>query len=731
MTKSIDAKDKSLRQLMAGVQYKIDFYQRDYKWETKQVEELVSDLTNRFLDFFDPAHVRADVASYPTYFMGSVVMSKRPEGVFIVDGQQRLTTISLLLIYLRNLQLDGGMPEDPNVQQLIQSTQFGSKSFNLSIPERSAAIEALYNQSTLPDDPDDASSATVLDRYSDIEAVFPDACKGPALAFFMDWLVERVQLVEISAYSDEDAYSVFETMNDRGLSLSPADMLKGYLLSNIRGAKDRLEAENSWNSSVRALQLLGKDSTDEFFRAWLRGRYATSYGTSRDDFERLGPEFHRWLRDHSEDVGLCHSDDFFRFVDTELPFYADLYRRLRNDQISHTPGAETIYYTGEARLDDLMLYMAASTPKHLPDESRVRLKVVARYLDIFIHRRVWASRILTRPALKGSFMSLARDLRNLELPELTARLYAELTKPGSDNFSESPPALSSATRRKIHRLLARLTSYVEVEAGSGSDPYSDLVVHSGRSRFDIEHIWPDQYQQYAELFADEAEFREYRNRLGSLVLIPHSYNISYNDMPTSEKLPLYGRTDHHLLVASLASSSYDRNPLFRRLLENTDLPFQPFDLGGFTKEASNSRLELYRQLARKIWSPQLLLADSELDQDEIRDIALQLHPQLEDEASGTRRVRNSSNVSVRDLIVSGQLAAGDILIGRRDGVEASATAIVLEDGSIELENGERFAAPSAAAMALGLDVVINGWDFWLHERTRRRLRDLRDLLEHG
>ena len=77
------------------------------------------------------------------------------------------------------------------------------------------------------------SVTNILARYADIEELFPDELNGRALPYFVDWLVENVHLVEITAYSDSDAYTIFETMNDRGLSLTPADMLKGYLLANI------------------------------------------------------------------------------------------------------------------------------------------------------------------------------------------------------------------------------------------------------------------------------------------------------------------------------------------------------------------------------------------------------------------------------------------------------------------------------------------------------------------
>jgi hypothetical protein len=732
VAKSIDAKDKTLRQVMSGVQYSIDFYQRDYKWQTKQVDELVADLTSRFLESFDTSHVRSDVASYPSYFLGSIVLSRRPEGTFIVDGQQRLTTLTLLLIYLRNLQRATGQPMDPDVQNLIQSTQFGTKSFNMSVPERAAVISALYSGAMLDEEPDDVSSAAIQARYGDIEDLFPEECKGAVLPFFMDWLIERVQLVEISAYSDNDAYTVFETMNDRGLSLSPADMLKGYLLSNIRDPAQRKFAEGKWDLASKRLQSLqSKDSTNEFFRNWFRGQYAVTYGGSREDYERLGPEFHRWLRDNSERVGLAHSDDFFDFVSLEVPSFAEYYWFVRNNQVGFDPSLEGIYHCGEARIDDLLLLLAPVTTGDGAAVNEVKARVVARYLDIFYYRRLWASRNLTRPALKGTFVALARDIRGLGLEELTARLYAELTKPGHDDFQSSPPAFTRTTRGKIHRLLARLTSFMELEAGSGVNPYPELVVNSGSSRYDIEHIWPNRFSDYASFFTDEAEFSEYRNRLGSLLLIPHSFNRSYSDMPVDKKLRLYGRSDHHLLVASLASATYEHNPRLRTWLDRTGLPFTSYESTGFTKQSSDARTDLYRSLARLIWSPDRLIEDSGVDVDRVIEQADDIRESLTADSPSTARSRSSISVKLLELVSAGYVQPGDILIGSRAGVDTKATAMILGDGSLELESGERFSAPSAAAMALGLPGVINGWSFWVHDQTNRRLSDIRGLFLRG
>jgi len=729
MTKSIDAKDKSLKEILSNVQYSIDFYQRDYKWQTKQCEELVSDLTSRFLDSYRTSHVRSDVASYPAYFLGSIVLSKKPDGVFIVDGQQRLTTLTLLLIFLRNLQLETGRGEEPDVRSLIQSTQFGKKNFNMNVVERKAVVEILYGGEIPDDDIDDMSSANIIGRYHDIETFFPEECRNDALPFFMDWLIERVQLVEISAYSDEDAYTVFETMNDRGLSLSPADMLKGFLLSNIRDVAQRSQAEGAWNASVPKLQsLAAKDATNDFFRTWFRGRYATSYGGAREDYERLGPEFHRWLREKSDDLGLKHSDDYFDFVTKDVPTYAKQYKSISEHQNLFDSSHQCEYFVGEARLDDGLLMLAGVKVGDAPTIAEAKIRVMARYLDVFIYRRLWAGRNLTKPALKGTFVALARSIRNMDLETLTARLYAELTKPNHDNFAGSPPVLTGQTRRKIHRLLARLATYVEVNAGSGQNPYADFVVVSGRSRFDIEHIWPNKWNDYESFFTDEAEFHDYRNRLGSLALIPHSFNISYNAMKTAEKIPLYGRLDHNLLVASLSASTYERNPKFKNWLETTGFKFEPFDRPGnhFSKQSSDARVDLYRELARAIWSPELVITDSGLDANSVRLLADEIRSDLQDGDEDTPRSRNSIDVQVIDLLRAGLLVPGDILQGKKPGSTVSSTALVLENGWLELENGNQYPAVSTAAMSLGLSGVINGWTFWILERSNKTLKKLRE-----
>lgn len=115
--KKIDGTPKSIRELFTGVKYTIHYYQREYQWQTKQIEELLSDLIEEFFEFYSDTDERSKVLDYGHYFMGSIVLTNEDNA--IIDGQQRLTSLTLLLIYLYH-QLEDE-EERAEVLQLIYS----------------------------------------------------------------------------------------------------------------------------------------------------------------------------------------------------------------------------------------------------------------------------------------------------------------------------------------------------------------------------------------------------------------------------------------------------------------------------------------------------------------------------------------------------------------------------------------------------------------------------------
>lgn len=602
--REILGKAKTVRELLKGVKYSIDYYQREYKWHEKQIRELVVDLCDKFLEEYLPTHARTKVTDYPHYFLGSIIISKKEGAGYIVDGQQRLTSLTLLLILLRNLQKAD--TKQVNIDELIFSERFGQKSFNLHVDERTPAMEALYDGEPfdLTDRPE--SVQNLVQRYRDLETCFPEELREGALPYFIDWLLENVHLVEITAYSDDDAYTIFETMNDRGLSLSPTDMLKGYLLANISEEK-RVAANARWRERIRDLNDAGKEVEPDCFKAWLRSQYATKIrerkkGAKPEDFDRIGTEFHRWLRDAAPIIGLKHNEDFFRFIDRDFDFYSRQYLRLMEAAQKSVPGLEHVLYNAQQGFTlQNMLLMAPLRPDDGEAVVNQKLGLVARYLDILLTWRLWNFRTIAYSTMQYAMFVVMRDIRGLAPEALAKKLYDFLKKEDETFASNERLRVHQQNRYSLHRILARLTNFVETQSGLPSR-YLDYV-SEGKTRFEVEHIWADHPERHVDEFGHAADFSEHRNRIGGLLLLPKSFNASYGDLTYEAKLPHYNT--QNLLARSLHPQCYEHNPGFLQFKDQSGLPFVP--LAQFKKADIEARSELYRKMAERIWCPEDLL----------------------------------------------------------------------------------------------------------------------------
>jgi hypothetical protein len=603
--REIDGKGKTVRELLAGRKYSIDYYQREYKWQTKQVAELIDDLSAKFLESYEPGHERSAVAEYGHYFLGSIIVSDKDGQKFIIDGQQRLTTLTLLLIYLQHQLQDA--EQRGQLAELIFSQKFGKRSFNLDIPERMDCMDALYSgKDFVAHDPPE-SIANILGRYSDIDESFPEELRDLALPYFVDWLIESVHLVEITAYSDGDAYTIFETMNDRGLSLTPADMLKGYLLASITDADDRVHAGRVWKERISALMDLGKDEDADGIKSWLRSQYADTIrerkrGAAPEDFDLIGTEFHRWVRDHEDRLGLEKSGNFVSFIDQDFAFYGHWYERLRKAADTFTPGLECIYFNAEHNFT--LQYPVLLSPLQVQDAEDTilrKVRIAATFLDILIHRRIWNWHAIDYSTMQYAMFIIMRDIRGKSTEDLASHLRQRLDADGETFLTNPSFRLHGMNGRQIHRLLARMTDFIETRSGMPSH-YVEYAKRGGKEGLEIEHIWADHAERHEDEFAHPNDFTEYRNRIGDLLLLPKSFNASYGDLPYGDKLVQYD--SQNLLARSLNENAYDHNPGFLRFIERSGLPFHSHP--EFRKADLDARQELYVQLAGHIWNPDRL-----------------------------------------------------------------------------------------------------------------------------
>ena len=605
--REIGGKSRTIRELLAGRKYSIDYYQREYKWQKKQVIELIDDLTSKFLESHEEGNERDAVANYGHYFLGSVIISNTDGQKFIIDGQQRLTTLTLLLIFLQQ-QLDYS-EQKGQIIDLIFSLKYGKRSFNLDVPERTSCMEALYTGTEFLDTKVSESAGNIVARYADLEEYFSQNLTNDALPYFVDWLIENVHLIEITAYSDGDAYTIFETMNDRGLSLTPTDMLKGYLLANITDTDRRDQASRVWKNRVQILVENGKDEDADSIKAWLRSQHAKSIrerkrSAAPQDFDLIGTEFHRWVRDNQNILGLSAPSEFSRVIERDFEFYSRWYKHLRQASKTLTPNLECVYFNAQHNFTlQYPVLLAPLTVDDNDDNVLRKLRVVATWLDILIHRRIWNSRAISYSTMQYAMYRVILDIRGTNAVELAKALRTRLDNDG-ETFALSDWnarfGLHSRNRPQIHRLLARMTDYIETRSARSSH-YNEYS-QRGSNGYEIEHIWANHPERHKDEFTHPSEFTDYRNRIGGLLLLPKKFNASYGDLLYVKKRGHY--LSQNLLACSLHEQAFDHDPGFQQFIKKSELPFRPHT--EFKKADLDARQDLYRKLAEQIWDPERL-----------------------------------------------------------------------------------------------------------------------------
>jgi len=610
--KKIIGKEKSLFDLLARKKYTIHYYQREFRWGKKQLEELIEDLTDEFLEYYDQEHNRKDGVNYGHYYLGSIVITSDESDRAIIDGQQRLTTLTLLLIFLENLQNEKIILDSEYkkiiINDLILSDDYGSNSFNISVEEREPCLDALYNNKEFDSSTITESVQNILTRYNEIGEVFSEELKEiKALPMFIEWLINKVFFVEITAYTEQDAHKIFVSMNDRGLSLTPTEMLKGYLLSEISDNEERNKANDLWKDKIYKIKNINLESKEEdadFIKNWLRSQYAetireTKKGASKEDFDLIGTEFHKWVRDKSKKIGLNKSIDFENFILDEFKTFSDIYVKLKSYSNTFDTEYEYVYYNANRNFTfQYQLILASIHPKDSSEIINKKIKAVSCFVDQYIAIRVFNFKVVDYSTIKNAVFKITKNIRRLELNKLEKQLIEEL--PNSDITIEKIDNfyLNQFTSRYMLHILSRITHYIEQESGLNTK-IEDYLNRRIKNPFDIEHIWANQYEQQKEECKDEEEFIKYRNKFGALLILPKDKNRSFQNIEYDKKLPMY--FGENLLAKSLDKRCYQNNPHFMKFIQKNDLNFEFHNQ--FKKTSILERQSLYKKISKIIWNP--------------------------------------------------------------------------------------------------------------------------------
>lgn len=413
----IEGRGKPVKEVLSQ-KYTIDYFQREYRWERKHIEQMLYDLTSVFKECYKYGDDAQKASTYKSYFMGPYIVTQRQNGTLsLIDGQQRFTSLTLLLIYLSKLSPDSACDISP----LIFGRKYGKSSYNLQIPDRKDVMDYLYNEEEIKDESLlDSSSLTIMERYSDIEELFNDDLKESGIVeVFIYWLLENVQLVEILSYSDDNSYTIFETMNDRGCNLTSTEMLKSLMLSKIKEGEIRNECNESWRQTFSKLLAEGKDFDSEFVRAWLRAKYCEIKSKDDSDFENVGVGFHRWVKDNLSVMKSGKSShEIEMMIKEDLPFYAKWLLFIRKEEKS---GAGLMRIMDSFSMSKSLAYPLYLSPINQTDTELVikeKIEIVAKTIDRFIARRLLSNQTVAQASIRYTVYSFILRIRSCQLDEL-------------------------------------------------------------------------------------------------------------------------------------------------------------------------------------------------------------------------------------------------------------------------------------------------------------------------
>ena len=607
---------RNIQDLLQGRSFAIDEYQREYKWEKKNIEDLLNDLQAKFFAHYQPGHETKAVNEYGEYFLGSIIVSQRNGKNYLVDGQQRTTSLTLLLIHLYRAAKEKQLGVAATMAPLIYSDDMGVAKFNLDIPERLDIIRALYEGTSFVPDDKDESIQTMHTRYQEIEASGLVEELGDGLPHFIYWLMRKVGLIEIATSDDAYANVIFESMNDRGKPLGPMDMLKAYLLAPITDAPKRAEVNAAWRSQVLDLITVNQehehDRDGEFMRDWLRAQYAETIrervaNATEKDWELVGSMFHRWVRDNHARLGLGKADANAGFVKDSFRFFSKTWLLIQQASATFTPGLEAIYYNARNGLTlQNTVLLAPLVESDDPQTVRRKLAVTATYLDIWMMRRKVNYIRTGYSAIYYAMHLLNRKIRRKPLSQLVQILGDELV---SDEVTVQGSAtqkwrkglagfgLNQHSKAYIYHLLGRVTAFTELHSGR-SDNFPTLMDRTSKNPYDIEHIFADDFAMYAGMFANEHEFEGIRDNVASLLLLPQDVNRSLQDKPFAAKRKIYAQQNFY--AASLSDAIYEHQPQFRQFKDRHQLPFEA--CVDFTKVEHDKRSILLTDLVELVWS---------------------------------------------------------------------------------------------------------------------------------
>ena len=491
----------------------IPVYQRNYDWKKANCEQLYNDL------------VEVVRQGKQTHFFGSIVSNAlgRDE-IELIDGQQRITTVSLILIAIVNAIKNGDVvPNDPVLGERILGEYIIDKYHKTERKVRLKPFrddcEAFDNLIYKSEEDYIANSKVTINyRY------FYDRIVKEGLVSVDDLFdaIDKLQIIDIQLQPDkgDDPQLIFESLNSTGLDLTEADKIRNFVLMGFKPEVQERLYDSYWNK----IEKLSMQELDSFIR-----NYLTIMTGVIPNIKNIYSAFKLYAKQINDIESVLQ--DMLR--------YAQAYNKIATCTLGSSTANTTLKRLNLLEVTVahpfLMAYLVFAEENQLPVSET---ETVMSLLENMIFRRFICD--LPTNALNKIFAALHKQVLKQKRETDTyssVLIYILLNRRASFAFPNNEDFVSSLSKKNIYSMRSRSKQYLFERLENGnSKEINDIVGYMESNSLSIEHIMPQTLTTaWREALGEnyEAIHEQWLHTIANLTLT--GYNANYSNRPFAEK----------------------------------------------------------------------------------------------------------------------------------------------------------------------------------------------------
>ena len=547
---------KGIASVLSSTKLDVPVYQRPFEW-TMEVKEMLEDVGEAF------------TRNKEEYFLGSLVIiaAREDERLKVLDGQQRLAVVALLLAgiadefekreelrraaairdqYLIKFDIGQGT-EHPQ----LKLNQMDDPYFRLLLQRQAQepGIEAPDSHRNLWRARQSISDWLAAKLYKATDPV-------KWLSDFTYYLEESAYVVYFTVPDDANAFLIFETMNDRGLDLSIADLLKNYLLGHA--AEDLHDILSLW---TMALNSLSAHDGNQLFSVFLRHFWSAKHGLTREK------DLYRSIK--SRVSTPANVMDFARELARDSFYYA----AILSPEHEYWSDSTTIAHERIRTLG--LLGLVQYRPMLLSALAHLQSKDVEDLLRLLIS---WNVRLLIVGGLGGGVMEgyyseLGRKISNGEVKSVAEIVRSAKEFIPTDAIFRERFASARVSKVSLARYYLRA-----LERQAVGEPQPELITNTDPAELTLEHILPERIADESWSEFTEEDRKAYSARLGNMILLSQRINSKIRSGPFDAKREIYEKSDLCLTKQVAKYAKWNKETIEERQKHLADLAVKTWKL---------------------------------------------------------------------------------------------------------------------------------------------------------